>query len=217
MTAIRTILVTSVIVCATGCADDAARVPQGLNLSEHTDVRVDGSYADGSDWIRFTAWIDEGGNSEVIIKGADGVLFRTINTEFVRFGPIDIQGGNDVWLRTMGPALEEVLASAEAELTARLFRDIVEPEGGAGEALAALSAVSNSVEVGIYGEAGPEEPTDVRACWNKCCGTDCDCYHYNPCSWWDPTCNYCANHDACIHYYRDHLGWSNAVATVWCT
>ncbi len=214
---ILSIAVTSMIAMSCSSSSDAP-VPQGLTFSVQTDTHVEGSFAQGADWIRFTSTAHDVEHSDIEISGATGIVMRSSDRRFVQLGTVELLNLDEAGVAAAEPAMAVFFASTEAELASMMFRRIDTGTADLGPALGALYAASSALETGISGQPlTVEPPKEARACWNKCCGTDCDCYHYNPCSWWDPTCNYCANHDACIHYYRDHLGWSNVAATAWCT
>jgi hypothetical protein len=215
----RTLLGLVFLLTGVGCASPpSSPVPEGLRLTVESESRVDGSFAHGGDWIRFSATVLDGDHSEVVVESAGGVVVRSVDHRFVQLGGADLSRLDEAGIAAAEPLVADFLSSPEAELVAGLFRHIDTPTAELSPALGALYATSSSLETGVSGEPlSAEPPPEARACWNKCCGTDCDCYHYNPCPWWDPTCNYCARHDACIHYYRDHRGWSNAAATAWCT
>jgi hypothetical protein len=219
MTTLRRLSVVVLAIVAINCSPSSS-VPDGLSFSIQTDTRVEGSFAQGGDSITFVATVNAADreHSDVTIRAAGGIVLHAADGRVVRLGSVELAHLDEAGVAAVEPEVEAFLASAQAELISQVFRNIDTPTAELSAPMSALYATSSALETGVSGTPlTAEPPPEARACWNKCCGTDCDCYHYNPCSWWDPTCNYCAHHDACIHYYRDHLGWSNALATAWCT
>lgn len=218
MTGLTRVSIVVLSLVAVSCSAPDAPVPDGLHFSVQTDTRVEGSLSHDGAWIEFSSIAVEAEHPDIVVTGAGGVVLRSSDGRFVLLGAADLTGLDEAGVPSIEPAVAAFLRSAEAELIALLFRHIDTATAELGPALAALYTASSALETGISGEPLLTEPPDeARACWNRCCGTDCDCNHHNPCSWWDPTCNWCARHDACIHYWRDHRGWANAAATAWCS
>lgn len=220
MMTLGTVSIAALGLAIAGCSSTEAPVPQGLEFSVETETRVEGSFAQGADWIRFTSTVNalDHDHRDVVVSGARGVVLRWSDGRVMQLGSAELAHLDEAGVEAVEPEVAAFLASAEAELISLVFRNIETPTADLSPAMSSLYATSSALETGVSGQPLAVEPApEARACWNKCCGTDCDCYHYNPCSWWDPTCNYCANHDACIHYWRDHRGWSNWAATAYCT
>ena len=69
-----------VLALMAGCtADNTAPVPEGLTLTVQSDRQVEGTFAQGGDWIKFRATVAQAGHPEVVVSGKDGVVLRSID------------------------------------------------------------------------------------------------------------------------------------------
>ena len=206
---------------AASCSPSQSSMPQGLSFSVQTESRVEGSFADGADWIRFTSTVDDSGtHSDIIVTNQAGVVLKALDGRLVRLGSLDLAALDifDEDDRLIAePVAKAFYESTDADLIALVFRHIDTPTAELSEPLGALYVLSSAVESGVSGkQLATEGIEEAKACFATCCGTDCDCNSGNRCAWYDYWCNKCQRHDQCINYYQYQLGWSSWLAHLTC-